>query len=104
MIRKGVCCGAQAQEERNGILDEAAEKGSVSYTGWRTSLKGTRFEVRALSGRLARAALGRWHPICYPSCCVVYCQGVQGSLWPLHSVWAAFKLVALQLSPQRVTV
>ncbi|KAK9821324.1 hypothetical protein WJX81_003581 [Elliptochloris bilobata] len=38
---------APAQEERNGILEAAADKGYVSgITGWRRSLKGTRFQIR----------------------------------------------------------
>ena len=37
----------QVQEERNSFLEEAADKGYVSgYTGWRRSLKGTRFQAR----------------------------------------------------------
>lgn len=36
----------QAQQERNGLLEDAAEKGHVSgITGWRRSLKGTRFQA-----------------------------------------------------------
>lgn len=39
----------QAQEERNGLLEDAAEKGHVSgITGWRRSLKGTRFQARLI--------------------------------------------------------
>ena len=49
------------QEERNSFLEEAADKGFVSgYTGWRRSLKGTRFQARQ---RIMLNALPRFKPL-----------------------------------------
>lgn len=37
----------QAQEDRNAVLDAAAESGVVrDLTAWRQSTKGTRFQIR----------------------------------------------------------
>ena len=49
------------QEERNSFLEEAADKGYVSgYTGWRRSLKGTRFQARQ---RIMLNALPHYKPL-----------------------------------------
>ena len=42
-------CGVhpQAQEDRNKALESAAEDGVIrDYSGWRQSLKGTRFQIK----------------------------------------------------------
>ena len=37
----------QAQEDRNKALESAAEDGVIrDYSGWRQSLKGTRFQIK----------------------------------------------------------
>ena len=37
----------QTQEDRNKALESAAEEGVIrDYTGWRQSLKGTRFQIK----------------------------------------------------------
>ena len=37
----------QTQEDRNKALESAAEDGVIrNYTGWRQSLKGTRFQIK----------------------------------------------------------